>query len=230
MAELKESPGSQEFTSKKEFSPRKEGEKPQGYYSRVFFEFLKSDVEESKDKEDLLKRLEETSKIAGEITGNKEENSLTDSLTGLYNREGFFRNVDELKRFNENVVLACLDVDGLKLLNDTFGHEAGDMLLVLFANAIKNEKRPYDVAARFGGDEFDIWIFGSELKGAEKLMKRIQERFDESIKSSFEDLEFVDKAGFTFALGKWEGENIRDFVNKIDKELMEKKAGRKKNG
>ncbi len=230
MAELKESPDNQEFSSKKQFPPRKKGEKAQDYFTRAFFEFLKSDVEKSKDKNDLLERLKETSKIAGEITGNKEEDSLTDSLTGLYNREGFFRNVDELKRFNESMVLACLDVDGLKLLNNTFGHEAGDLLLIIFANAIKGEKRPYDVAARFGGDEFNIWIFGSDLEGADRLMERIQERFDESVKNSFKDLESIDKLGFTFALRKWQGEDIKEFTNKIDKELMRKKQEKKENG
>lgn len=230
MAELKESFNNQEFTSKKEFPSRKEGENPQEYYTRAFFDFLKSDVENSKDKDDLLKRLKKTSEIVGEITGNKEEGSLTDSLTSLYNRDGFFRNVDELKRFKEDMALVCIDLDGLKLLNDTFGHEAGDMLLVLFANTIKNEKRSYDVAARFGGDEFNIWVFGSDLKETDKLMKRIEKRFEESVKNSFEALESVNKSGFTFAIGEWQGEDIKDFVNKIDKELVGKKAEKKKNG
>jgi len=230
MVKLKGFPVIQKTISKKQFLLRKKDEKPQDYYTRAFFELLKSDIEEIKDKGDLLKKIKESSEIMGKITGTKEESSFIDPLTNLYNRRGFFENVKELGRFKEDMTLACIDLDGLKIFNDTFGHEAGDILLVIFASAIKSEKRPCDVAARFGGDEFNVWIFGSNLEGAEKLMKRIQGRFDESIKNSFKDLGSVDKPGFTFTLGKWQGEDIKEFVYKIDKELMRKKQEKKKNG
>lgn len=230
----KETSNNQEAVSKKQFPPRKEGETPQEYYPRAFFEFLKSDVENSKNKDDLLERLKETSKITGETNGDKEEQSTIDSLTKLYNKRGFEENIKSLERFKKEgkkVSVCRLDVDGLKIINDTLGHGAGDELLKLLAGVIKSVKRPYDVAARWlGEDEFDIGILGS-LEEANKLIKRIEEGFGEAVKNSFENSGFANKLGFTFALGEWQQEeNIQTVMKRVDDELIMKKKSKKENG
>lgn len=101
-----------------------------------------------------------------------------DSLTGLYNR-AFFE--EELKRLDVSRQLPFTiimgDVNGLKLTNDTFGHHKGDMLLKKVADSLKASCRVEDVIARWGGDEFIIFLYKTDHKEAEKIVKRIKEGF-----------------------------------------------------
>ncbi|MHB8156358.1 MAG: PAS domain S-box protein [Desulfocucumaceae bacterium] len=83
--------------------------------------------------------------------------SLHDTLTGLKNRAYFEEEmrIMDSGRFNPLGLVIC-DVDGLKLVNDTMGHDAGDSLLIAAANVIKNSFRKGDIVARVGGDEFAV--------------------------------------------------------------------------
>ncbi|HYE12733.1 MAG TPA: HD domain-containing phosphohydrolase [Patescibacteria group bacterium] len=98
-----------------------------------------------------------------------------DQLTGLYNRR-FFE--EELKRLNieRNLPISVImaDVNGLKLINDAFGHAAGDRLLIKTAELIKNECRADEIIARLGGDEFVILLPKTNPEEAEKIIKRIK--------------------------------------------------------
>jgi len=100
--------------------------------------------------------------------------SYHDQLTGLYNRR-FFE--DEIVRLdNESslpLTLAMLDVNGLKLTNDAFGHIAGDTLLTNIADLLKKECRASDVISRIGGDEFVILFPHTGSDEAAKIVKRI---------------------------------------------------------
>jgi diguanylate cyclase (GGDEF)-like protein len=84
----------------------------------------------------------------------------TDALTGLYNLRYLRQQVDHLlglqQRYGHPFALLLLDVDGLKRVNDSFGHAAGDELLVGVAEAIRAATRSVDVPARIGGDEFCV--------------------------------------------------------------------------
>lgn len=92
--------------------------------------------------------------------------SLTDELTGLYNRRGFFllaqQQLKIAQRTQTNCSLIFADLDGLKKINDTFGHELGDRTIVDAAKILKQTFRDADILARFGGDEFTIFILGEE--------------------------------------------------------------------
>ncbi len=100
--------------------------------------------------------------------------SYYDSLTGLYNRRYFeeeFKRLDTSRNLPISIIMG--DTNGLKLINDAFGHKQGDMLLVKAANAIKNACREEDIAARWGGDEFVILLPQTPKEEAEKIVKRI---------------------------------------------------------
>lgn len=100
--------------------------------------------------------------------------SYHDQLTGLYNRR-FFE--EELKRFDTDCnfpfTLAMLDVNGLKLTNDAFGHLIGDKLLKTVAETIKKECRNDDIIARIGGDEFVLLLPKTDFNEGELIIKRI---------------------------------------------------------
>ena len=99
-----------------------------------------------------------------------------DSLTGLYNRAYF---EEELKRLFESretqIGILFADVNGLKLVNDAFGHQAGDLLLKRVAGVLKLACRKEDLIARWGGDEFIVLLTNVTMETLIELEKRIQE-------------------------------------------------------
>lgn len=101
--------------------------------------------------------------------------SFHDSLTRVYNRAYFEQEMRRLEngRFNPLGIIVC-DVDGLKLVNDTLGHDTGDELLVIAANLIKKAFRKSDVVARIGGDEFAVLMPNSDDEVVETACNRIK--------------------------------------------------------
>jgi diguanylate cyclase (GGDEF)-like protein/PAS domain S-box-containing protein len=107
--------------------------------------------------------------------------SLADELTGLYNRRGFLafsrQHLNSLHRTNKGVIVVYADLDGLKTINDTFGHKEGDRALVKTAELLKETFRTSDVLGRLGGDEFTALAAVEPDGGVEKLLARLHQRF-----------------------------------------------------
>lgn len=108
--------------------------------------------------------------------------SLADELTGLYNRRGFLafckQHVNSLHRTNQGGVIVYADLDGLKKINDSFGHQEGDRALIKTAELLKETFRSADVLGRLGGDEFTA-LAAVELEGGvEKLTTRLEQKFE----------------------------------------------------
>ncbi|WP_276662265.1 sensor domain-containing diguanylate cyclase [Syntrophomonas wolfei] len=101
--------------------------------------------------------------------------SMHDALTGLYNRSYFKLETAHLEKLSHRPIgLIVGDIDGLKLVNDTLGHEAGDDLLIKAAHVLKESLRDCDFVARIGGDEFAILSLQTSWDNAEILMDRLQ--------------------------------------------------------
>ena len=97
-----------------------------------------------------------------------------DILTGLFNRSYYEERIDELEsKESMPLSLILIDVDGLKLTNDAFGHESGDQLLIKVANCIKKSVRSDDIVCRVGGDEFVIILPQKDNKETIQVINRI---------------------------------------------------------
>lgn len=108
--------------------------------------------------------------------------SLVDDLTGLYNRKGFLALAEHRVRLayrtGEPFSVAFVDLDGLKSINDTFGHMAGNRALTDAANVLRDCFRQSDVLARLGGDEFAVFVAEAEESKIAGIMGRIQQNLD----------------------------------------------------
>ena len=109
--------------------------------------------------------------------------SLADELTGLYNRRGFMafskQHLNSLHRSNKGIVVVYADLDGLKVINDSFGHKEGDRALAKTAELMKETFRSSDILARLGGDEFTALAAVEPEGGVERLVSRLQQRFED---------------------------------------------------
>ncbi|MDZ8026739.1 MAG: diguanylate cyclase domain-containing protein [Nostoc sp. SerVER01] len=103
--------------------------------------------------------------------------SLTDELTGLHNRRGFFLLAEQQLKIAQRMKLLCwvifIDLDGLKQINDTLGHDIGDALIVDAGRLLKQSFRKSDIVARLGGDEFIVFI-SSYFKDADSIQTHLQ--------------------------------------------------------
>jgi two-component system cell cycle response regulator len=111
-----------------------------------------------------------------------EEMALTDSLTGLPNRrvieDWAVRQVSGADRYGFDFWVIMADIDHFKLVNDTYGHEAGDSVLKRFADILKTNTRLCDVCARMGGEEFLIILTHTNQDGALLAIERIRKRVE----------------------------------------------------
>lgn len=102
-----------------------------------------------------------------------------DILTPLFNRRHFLsalhQRMARVERYGDQIALIYVDVDGLKSVNDRFGHAAGDFVLVEVANRLQSAMRDQDVLARIGGDEFGILLENTGLTQAKATMRRLSQ-------------------------------------------------------
>ena len=100
-----------------------------------------------------------------------------DSLIDLPNRRGFFRELERLiargSRYDAHAAMLFVDLDGLKSLNDNFGHRAGDLALIQVAALLESGVRKSDVVARIGGDEFGILLENADEQSAHETAARL---------------------------------------------------------
>lgn len=118
--------------------------------------------------------------------------ALTDDLTCLYNRRGFFaaaaQQLKRARRNNQSMLLFYGDVDNLKQINDCYGHREGDLALVRTADALEEAFRDSDVLARLGGDEFAVLALEASSQNEGVILRRLEKSLKKSntIESRYE--------------------------------------------
>jgi two-component system cell cycle response regulator len=158
-----------------------------------------------------------------------QEAAYTDALTGLYNRKHFIELADaDIKRaasIDQAIYIAMADIDYVNKINNTYGHTAGDMILKMAADIIRQTIRSYDLLGRYGGEKFIILLAISD----EERVKEMAERIRENIERSCIDYE-GDEIKITCCIGiakLLKNDTLETAIQKADEALcLAKNSGR----
>ncbi|WP_173709925.1 GGDEF domain-containing protein [Clostridium beijerinckii] len=188
------------------------------------------------DKETLIKVLKQKDDMLKALCLEKEKLTYyanTDTMTEVLNRraglELLERKLHLSKTCGESFVVCFVDVDRLKLVNDTFGHEEGDKLLVNAAKIIRGSIRETDLVIRMGGDEFLIVFHRSTMKEANKLWYRISKNVEELNKNN-DKYDLSLSCGFCEYRKEMNKEiSINDLIKKADMEMYKRKMTKRRN-
>jgi diguanylate cyclase (GGDEF)-like protein len=175
---------------------------------------MEKDLEKARDDLEIqvIKRTSELSKTVEALKEQVNERkrvekkleylSFTDELTGLYNRRGFFNLTEHqlkiAKRQNIGMVLLYIDLDDLKGINDTFGHNKGDNALIYIASILKKTYRESDIIARLGGDEFVVILLETNENYFETIKSRLQKNITQYNEKREQDYRLSLSMGVTF--------------------------------
>ncbi len=151
-----------------------------------------------------------------------------DGLTQIYNKRYFTetleREIGRAQRYRRELSLILFDIDHFKIVNDTFGHLAGDSVLKQLANAIKGRIRREDVLARYGGEEFAILLPEIDHHNALAFGDKVR-KLTEKAAFRFEDTEIPVTVSVGIATLTPEIQDVTEFVKLCDDNLYAAKAG-----
>ncbi len=154
-----------------------------------------------------------------------------DEMTGLHNRRHFYEVAEqELARAQQRrdtLALLIMDLDGLKGINDEYGHGVGDVVITNLSNVIMKHIRTTDVAARVGGDEFGVVMPGADKRGAFALARRLWEEMERN--PMYE--EGLTNLMVTVSIGvagyPWGGDSLDEMLHWADADMYANKVSRR---
>lgn len=158
--------------------------------------------------------------------------SLTDDLTGLYNRRGFLLHTEQQfklfrsRRSDSRLWLLMADMDKLKLINDTFGHDEGSAAIVKTAEILRQTFRGADIIARLGGDEFAVLIINAVENSHRIIAERLQSNFDKYNADSGKTYELAASVGIV-AIKFDEATSIEETMKQADEAMYKHKRSKK---
>lgn len=187
---------------------------------------LEVQTELNKNLDNMVRQRTEELELANQ---KLKELSFKDPLTGLYNRRYFDELYDiEFKRaFREksDLCVAMVDIDHFKRLNDTYGHQVGDQCLTKVASALSAQlRRPPDIAARFGGEEFILLLPSTDLDGAAVVAENVRKAIEMILVDTEKEM-----VSFTASVGVYsavptERDEMQEFIKKADENLYKAKT------
>lgn len=169
-------------------------------------------------------------KRTGLLVNRLEDIYMKDSLTGLYNKHGYSHYEERLlnKAITEHLPLTAfmIDMDGLKSINDTYGHNEGDFAIQVLSRALKSTAGENDLCARFSGDEFYLLSAGKQESEAEAMVDSIKAYLENYNKLSSKEYHVLCSCGFasTFPDSGFTSENIRELFSEADQRMYVEKT------
>ena len=161
-----------------------------------------------------------------------QELSLNDELTDLSNRRGFFILSEQLfnfcTRIKKNALLFFIDLDGLKRINDTLGHAAGDQALIDMGIILKRSFRSSDIIARISGDEFTILAIENNENSRNSMQNRLESQCEKFISQQNREYQL----SFSIGTAQYDWTNpisLEELLEKSDQAMYENKTAKKKN-
>jgi len=156
-----------------------------------------------------------------------EREKIIDPLTKLYNRRHFIENfnyfIDLYERYQRPFSIIFLDIDNFKQINDTYGHQKGDEVLINLSKHIMRKLRNTDLAFRYGGEEIVIILPETELYEAFQIAERLRQSIKEEITVNGKPVTV------SMGVGTYEGEGMFSFIERVDEAVYKaKKAGKDK--
>jgi diguanylate cyclase (GGDEF)-like protein len=157
--------------------------------------------------------------------------SLIDDLTGLYNRRGFAdlgeQHLRLARRTARAVLLVYVDLDDLKTINDTLGHQVGDRALVKVADLLRETFRQSDIIARIGGDEFAVMAIEASEENESQLLRRLKERVEEVNQEDGEPFDLSVSVGAARFPGD-DATRLEDLIAEVDEAMYKEKWAKKR--
>ena len=182
----------------------------------------------------LSMSLRENREILQELLKKTRDLSIRDGLTGLYNQTHFFQmledHINKAKRYNEVFSVLLFDIDNFKNYNDNNGHINGSGVIKRIGSIVTDTFRTFDISARFGGDEYIIFLPNTDKIGSFLAGDRLRERIE---KSKFPGMEKQPKGKVTISMGiasfPEDAQTREEVIDKADKALYySKENGRNK--
>lgn len=170
--------------------------------------------------------------IAATIERKNAENhlrfvSLHDALTKLYNRNYFEEEMKRLDRRRSGAVaIVVFDLDGLKMVNDTLGHEQGDRMLVVAAQSLRSAFRDGDVVARIGGDEFAALLEDASEELLGQIRERIRQSTELANRQQPDEVALPISLSMGYALSVGSGTPMRELFRQADNSMYREKLNR----
>ena len=158
----------------------------------------------------------------------------TDMLTGLYNRRGYYRffesYYEECRTAGTELAVFLIDMNGMKKINDRYGHAEGDFCLCTIADAMKKSACLDEICIRTGGGEFVVLAKNYDLKKADTYMRMVREAIDQSIRRAGKNYGVSVSIGCYRKVPESEGtasiqSEAETWLGKADKEMYKEKHG-----
>jgi diguanylate cyclase (GGDEF)-like protein len=195
---------------------------------------LPYNIDISVDTYDRLRTVLSTATKGAELLSKVQTLSITDELTGILNRRGFFQFVyaklHTLGRDPEALpIIMFMDMDGLKMINDNYGHIEGDTAISTFASVLKKSTRDEDVVGRIGGDEFVVFSSVKSEDNRKQIVDRIRSSLDDYNKQQLHPYKVAGSIG-SVILETATKECFEAAMLSADSVLYEEKMAKKKQG
>lgn len=169
----------------------------------------------------MIQQLEEQKKTVAHVH-ELEEKTFRDGLTGLYNREylneALAREFATASEQGSPLSIVFIDLDGFKGVNDNYGHQFGDQVLISTAQFLRQEIRQCDIAARYGGEEFVLVLPGLDSAKASKMMDGVRRKYSEKVYTTDagENIRLTFSAGLVTHKEKQHFESVQALIKVAD--------------